>query len=165
MTHRTPLRIAVIGAGPVGLHAAEQLICNGMREVHVDILEARPAAPGLIKFTQAIDGAVEPLPEHYTRPHLRVIGNVTVGRDVLREELDGHYDAVLDATTGAAPDAVDVATLIATALGDVTDLLAFRRLPHTVWTGWRRLDESVRRGAGGWRETVLRARAVPVCDQ
>lgn len=165
MTSRTPARIAVIGAGPAGLHAAEQLICNGKREVHVDILEARPAAPGLIKFARAIDGAVEPLPDHCTRPHLRVIGNVTVGRDVLREELEGHYDAILDATAGAVPAAVDVAALPATGLGDVTDLLAFRRLPHTVWTGWRRLDESVRRGVGGWRETVLRARAVPVCDQ
>lgn len=165
MTTHTPVRIAVIGAGPAGLHAAEQLICNGVREVHVDILEARPAAPGLMKFTQAIGGAVEPLPEQCTRPHLRVIGNVTVGRDVLHEDIEDHYDAIVDATSGAAPAEIDVTALPGTALGDVTDLLAFRSLPHTVWTGWRRLDESVRRGAGGWRETVLRARAVPVCDQ
>lgn len=165
MTFRTPARIAVIGAGPAGLHAAEELICTGMREVHVDVIEARPAAPGLIAFTRPLAGTIEPLPAGYTRPHLRVIGNVTVGRDIQAEELDSYYDAVLDTTADADPQPLDVDALPATALGDLTDLLAFRSLPHTVWTGWHRLDSSVRRGAGGWRETVLRARAVPVCDQ
>lgn len=33
MTTHTPVRIAVIGAGPAGLHAAEQLICLSL--IHI----------------------------------------------------------------------------------------------------------------------------------
>ena len=46
---RTPLRVAIVGAGPSGFYAAEALL-KSERDVRVDMLERLPAPFGLVRF-------------------------------------------------------------------------------------------------------------------
>ena len=51
---RTPLRVAIVGAGPSGFYAAEALL-KSERDVRVDMLERLPAPFGLVRFGVAPD--------------------------------------------------------------------------------------------------------------
>ena len=46
----TPLRVAIVGAGPSGFYAAEALL-KSKRDVRVDMLERLPAPFGLVRLT------------------------------------------------------------------------------------------------------------------
>ena len=50
----TPLRVAIVGAGPSGFYAAEALL-KSERDVRVDMLERLPAPFGLVRFGVAPD--------------------------------------------------------------------------------------------------------------
>ncbi|MFP7365905.1 FAD-dependent oxidoreductase [Corynebacterium callunae] len=104
----TPLRVAVIGAGPAGIYASDLLIRNEEREIFVDLFEQMPAPFGLIRYGVAPDhprikGIVKSLHNVLDKPHLRLLGNITVGRDVTVEELRDYYDAIVF-STGAVAD-------------------------------------------------------------
>lgn len=186
MNPRTPLHIAVIGAGPSGIHAAEMALCHGMRDiaedvdVRVDLIDSLPTATGLVRAHSPIDGSVEAprlIEQEHVHAHLRFIGNLTVGADVPARLLTEYYDAVvttvgpLDPAVGfPAPGQLDLRSLHATSAAspvgaDDADLVSDLRdagLPVTTWHGWYRLDESVRRGRRGWERAVARAHAIPV---
>jgi len=102
------LRVAVIGAGPAGIYASDLLIRNQELDIHVDLFEQMPAPFGLIRYGVAPDhprikGIVKSLHNVLDKPKLRLIGNVTVGRDITVEELREYYDAVVF-STGAVRD-------------------------------------------------------------
>ncbi|WP_293954291.1 FAD-dependent oxidoreductase [uncultured Corynebacterium sp.] len=104
----TPLRVAVIGAGPAGIYASDLLIRNEEREIYVDLFEQMPAPFGLIRYGVAPDhprikGIVKSLHKVLDKPHLRLLGNITVGKDITVEELREYYDAVVF-STGAVRD-------------------------------------------------------------
>lgn len=104
----TPLRVAVIGAGPAGIYASDLLIRNEEREVFVDLFEQMPAPFGLIRYGVAPDhprikGIVKSLHNVLDKPRLRLLGNITIGRDITVEELREYYDAVVF-STGAVAD-------------------------------------------------------------
>ncbi|RNE49963.1 FAD-dependent oxidoreductase [Corynebacterium alimapuense] len=113
MTEKTttslpPLRVAVIGAGPAGIYASDQLIRNGEREVLVDLFEQMPAPFGLIRYGVAPDhprikGIVKSLHNVLDKPQLRLLGNIEIGRDITVEQLRDYYDAVVF-STGAVRD-------------------------------------------------------------
>ncbi|MEH0147714.1 FAD-dependent oxidoreductase [Corynebacterium sp. Q4381] len=102
------LRVAVVGAGPAGIYASDLLIRNEELDVHVDLFEQMPAPFGLIRYGVAPDhprikGIVKSLHNVLDKDKLRLIANVTVGRDVTVEELTDYYDAVVF-STGAVRD-------------------------------------------------------------
>ena len=102
-----PLRIAVIGAGPAGIYAADILTTKDP-DARVDIFDRLPTPYGLIRYGVAPDhprikqiiGALHRVLES---DRIRFIGNVHVGVDVKVDELRQFYDAVIFAT-GAEKD-------------------------------------------------------------
>ncbi|AHI23745.1 FAD-dependent oxidoreductase [Corynebacterium vitaeruminis] len=108
MTTSTPLRVAVIGAGPAGIYASDILVKNTEGDVAIDLIEQMPAPFGLIRYGVAPDhprikGIIKSLHRVLDTPQIRLLGNIHVGRDVSVEELQQYYDAVVFAT-GAVGD-------------------------------------------------------------
>ena len=103
-------RIAVIGAGPAGVYAADILSRSEQGEhVEIDLFDRYPAPFGLIRYGVAPDhprikGIIKALHKVLDRGKIRFIGNVDYGTDLTREDLQRHYDAVIF-STGAIDDA------------------------------------------------------------
>lgn len=102
------LRVAVVGAGPAGIYASDLLIRNEEHDIHVDLFEQMPAPFGLIRYGVAPDhprikGIVKSLHNVLDKDNLRLIANITVGRDITIEDLRDYYDAVV-ISTGAVRD-------------------------------------------------------------
>ena len=99
----TPLRIAIVGAGPAGAYAAGALLGQDLRPIEVDMYERLPTPWGLVRAGVAPD---HPKIKTVTRvfektadlPGFRLLANVEVGRDVSHEELTDWYDAVIYAS-------------------------------------------------------------------
>lgn len=106
-TKSFPPKVCIVGAGPAGFYAAQQLI-KGSSEVEVDILERLPVPYGLVRYGVAPDH-----PEvknvintfHKTAKNSRVqfLGNINVGRDISVQELKDNYHAII-LTYGAEED-------------------------------------------------------------
>lgn len=137
----TTRRVAVIGAGPAGMRAARDQATA--ENTFVDLFERRPAPFGLIAYG--------------TCPRLRLVGNVEVGRDVAVDELREYYDEVLD-TTANEWDGASIRVFHDA--GDVLSLLRSRRIPFTTWESSRIAAQEA-----AWEDIVMRAQAVPICDQ
>lgn len=109
-TETSPIRVAIIGAGPAGVYAADILTkADREFEVSIDLFDTYPAPYGLIRYGVAPDhprikGIVTALHKVLDRGDIRFLGNVTFGRDLTLEDLKKHYHAVIFAT-GAIKDA------------------------------------------------------------
>lgn len=93
-----PVRVAVIGSGPSGLYAADELSKHGT--VSVDVLDRLPCPYGLLRYGVAPDHlkmkSLEiTLRKILQRPEVRFLGGVEVGTGVSIAELREHYDAVV----------------------------------------------------------------------
>jgi ferredoxin/flavodoxin---NADP+ reductase len=104
----SPVRVAVIGAGPAGFYAAGHLLKDSGGRVEVDMLERLPTPHGLVRSGVAPDHPkIKSVTRVYEKtaghPRFRYFGNVELGRDIGREELLEHYHAVVYAT-GAPAD-------------------------------------------------------------
>lgn len=102
------VRVAVVGAGPSGIYAAEALSSRSDVVVDVDIFDALPVPFGLVRYGVAPDhlsirSVRDTLDKTLDNPGVRFVGNVTIGRDVTMDELLDDYDAVL-LTYGASAD-------------------------------------------------------------
>ena len=105
------LRLAIVGAGPAGIYAADLLIKSELRdfEVSIDLFDLLPAPYGLVRYGVAPDhprikGIIRALYEVLDRGDIRFFGNVQYGKDITLEDLKSHYNAVIFAT-GAIKDA------------------------------------------------------------
>lgn len=103
-----PLKVAVIGAGPAGIYASDILIKKTGGNVQIDLIEQMPAPFGLIRYGVAPDhprikGIVNSLHRVLDSEQIRLLSNITVGRDVTVAELEEYYDAIIFAT-GAVGD-------------------------------------------------------------
>jgi ferredoxin--NADP+ reductase len=101
-----PFRVAVIGAGPAGLYAADELLKHP--EIGVDVFERLDVPHGLARFGVAADHVetrrvARLLDQIATQPGLRLRLGVEVGCDVSLEALETEFDAVVHAT-GAPTD-------------------------------------------------------------
>ncbi|MFE0775192.1 FAD-dependent oxidoreductase [Streptomyces sp. NPDC058861] len=101
-----PLRIAVVGTGPAGMYAAEDLLLHTNAEV--TLIDRLPVAGGLVRYGVAPDhpatrGAGETFARFHSHPRVRMRLGVEIGRDVTAEELAAHHDAVVYAV-GAPAD-------------------------------------------------------------
>jgi ferredoxin--NADP+ reductase len=98
-------RIAIVGAGPSGFYASDQLLAQGFE---VDLIDLLPTPFGLVRAGVAPD---HPKIKSVTRMYektakkdgFRFFGGVELGRDITRSELLERYHAVLYAV-GTASD-------------------------------------------------------------
>jgi ferredoxin--NADP+ reductase len=91
------VRAAVVGAGPSGFYATDQLLKAG---VEVDLLDALPTPFGLVRAGVAPDHPkIKSVTRVYEKtaahPGFRFFGGVTLGSDIQREELLERYHAVV----------------------------------------------------------------------
>jgi ferredoxin--NADP+ reductase len=106
----TRLRLAIVGAGPAGIYAADILLKHERPfEVSIDLFEQLPAPYGLVRYGVAPDhprikGIITALRDVLDRGDIRIFGNVTYGRDITLDDLKKHYNAVIF-STGAIRDA------------------------------------------------------------
>ncbi|MET0763485.1 MAG: FAD-dependent oxidoreductase [Blastococcus sp.] len=103
-----PLRVAVVGAGPAGIYAAEALTRQADVPVAVDLIDRLPTPFGLVRHGIAPDhpkmrAIRDTLHRTLDHPQVRFVGNVEVGVDIPLDELRSHVDAVIY-TYGAAVD-------------------------------------------------------------
>ncbi|OPX05668.1 FAD-dependent oxidoreductase [Gordonia sp. i37] len=101
-------RIAVIGSGPAGLYAAEELVRATDADIHVDLIDRLPTPYGLVRYGVAPDhprikSVTKSLQKILEHPRIRFLGNVEYGRDLTRTDLDADYHGVIFAT-GASLD-------------------------------------------------------------
>lgn len=102
-----PLRIAMVGSGPSGFYASEALF-KGELETKVDMFDRLPIPYGLLRGGVAPDHPkIKKVAMAFNRiadnPNFAFFGNVTIGRDILVEELRHYYDAIMF-TSGAETD-------------------------------------------------------------
>ncbi|MET8940581.1 FAD-dependent oxidoreductase [Streptomyces rubiginosohelvolus] len=101
-----PLRVAVVGTGPAGMYAAQDLLLHTAAEV--TLIDRLPVAGGLVRYGVAPDHpATKKVGDTFSRfhshPRVRMHLGIEVGRDVTPEELSAHHDAVVYAV-GASTD-------------------------------------------------------------
>ncbi|MEF3402642.1 FAD-dependent oxidoreductase [Agromyces sp. CCNWLW203] len=107
---RNKLRLAIVGAGPAGIYAADILLkAERNFDVSIDLFDHLPAPYGLVRYGVAPDhprikGIITALREVLDRGDIRIFGNVKFGEDITLEDLKKHYNAVIFAT-GAVKDA------------------------------------------------------------
>jgi len=106
----TKLRLAIVGAGPAGIYAADILLKHERSfDVSIDLFDHLPAPYGLVRYGVAPDhprikGIVTALREVLDRGDIRIFGNVHFGTDITLDDLKRHYHAVIF-STGAVRDA------------------------------------------------------------
>jgi ferredoxin--NADP+ reductase len=95
---RTSLSVAVVGSGPAGCYAADEL--SSIKGVTVTVLDQLPTPFGLVRSGVAPDhGSTKLIMKRFgavlARPNVECLFNVAVGRDVTIQELLEHHHAVI----------------------------------------------------------------------
>ncbi|MBE1580872.1 ferredoxin--NADP+ reductase [Amycolatopsis roodepoortensis] len=106
------LRVAIVGAGPAGIYAAD-ILDKSDADVTIDLFERMPAPFGLIRYGVAPDhprikGIVTALHKVLDKPNIRLLGNVDYGTDLKLDDLRQFYDAVIFSTGAMADRALDI---------------------------------------------------------
>ncbi|HKP98690.1 MAG TPA: FAD-dependent oxidoreductase [Actinomycetes bacterium] len=107
-TTARPLRIAIIGAGPAGLYAAQALLNKGDIVLTIDVFNRFPTPFGLVRDGvapdhQSIKAVARVLSKALADPRVRFFGNVTYGVDIHHKDLKRFYDQIIYAV-GAQAD-------------------------------------------------------------
>ena len=108
MSSTRPLRVAVVGAGPAGIYAADILSKTDL-DVSIDLFERLPAPFGLVRYGVAPDHPrikqiIVALHKVLERGDIRLLANVDYGVDLKLDDLRTFYDAVIF-STGSIRDA------------------------------------------------------------
>jgi ferredoxin--NADP+ reductase len=104
----SPLRVAIIGAGPSGFYAADQILKDPDVHAQVDLFDRLPTPYGLVRGGVAPDHPkIKSVTRVYERTAakegFRFFGNVEVGRDLGVADFEEHYHAIIY-TFGAEAD-------------------------------------------------------------
>ncbi len=107
-SEETPLRVAIIGAGPAGFYAAGHLFKQRSCCVTVDMYDKLPTPFGLVRCGVAPDHQkIKNVTRVYTRTAahtgFRFFGNVEYGRHLSLDQLKAHYHQIYF-STGAQVD-------------------------------------------------------------
>lgn len=107
-TSASPLRVAIVGAGPAGFYAAEHLYKQKDLVVQVDMYDRLPTPFGLVRNGvapdhQKIKSVTAVFDRIAQRPAFRFFGNVELGKHLTVAELRQHYHQIIY-TTGAQTD-------------------------------------------------------------
>ncbi|KAE8576832.1 hypothetical protein XENTR_v10004337 [Xenopus tropicalis] len=91
--------ICIVGSGPAGFYTAQHILRHNP-QAQVDIYEKLPVPFGLVRFGVAPDhpevkNVINTFTQTARSERCTFLGNVTVGRDVTVEELQGAYHAVV----------------------------------------------------------------------
>ncbi|WP_328318660.1 FAD-dependent oxidoreductase [Streptomyces sp. NBC_00388] len=111
-----PIRVAIVGAGPAGIYAADALLKSDAAQapgVSIDLFERMPAPFGLIRYGVAPDhprikGIITALHKVLDKPQIRLFGNVDYPGDLTLDDLHRFYDAVVFSTGAMADRALDI---------------------------------------------------------
>ncbi|MFD7655514.1 FAD-dependent oxidoreductase [Actinosynnema sp. NPDC059797] len=100
-----PPDVAVVGTGPAGMYAVEDLLLH--TNARVTLIDRLPVAGGLVRYGVAPDHPStkkigEVFARFHTHPRLRLRLGVEVGRDVTAAELAARHDAVVYAVGASA---------------------------------------------------------------
>ncbi|MFB6813334.1 FAD-dependent oxidoreductase [Streptomyces sp. NPDC056347] len=101
-----PIRVAVVGTGPAGMYAAEDLLLHTNAEV--TLVDRLPVTGGLVRYGVAPDHPStrkvgDTFARFHTHPRVRMHLGVEIGKDITAAELAAHHDAVIYAV-GACAD-------------------------------------------------------------
>ncbi|AOW93314.1 pyridine nucleotide-disulfide oxidoreductase [Rhodococcus sp. WMMA185] len=115
-TQARPLRVAIVGAGPAGIYAADALMKSDTASdggISIDLFERMPAPFGLIRYGVAPDhprikGIVTALHKVLDKPSVRLLGNIDYGSDITLDDLHRFYDAVIFSTGANADRALNI---------------------------------------------------------
>jgi ferredoxin/flavodoxin---NADP+ reductase len=107
-TAEHPLRVAIVGAGPTGFYAADQLLRHETLVVEIDMFDRVPTPFGLVRSGVAPDhqkiktvtAAFDKVASH---PRVRFYGCVELGKHITVDDLRAHYHQIFYAT-GAQTD-------------------------------------------------------------
>ncbi|HYP46365.1 MAG TPA: FAD-dependent oxidoreductase [Propionibacteriaceae bacterium] len=104
----SPYVVAIVGAGPSGIYAAEALSQQSEVDVAVAVLDRLPVPFGLVRYGVAPDhhsirSIRNTLERTLEKAQVRFYGDVTIGQDLTIDELRGAVDAVIYAY-GAGSD-------------------------------------------------------------
>ncbi|WP_019854713.1 FAD-dependent oxidoreductase [Actinopolyspora mortivallis] len=105
------LEIAVVGTGPAGMYAVEDLLLH--TNCRVTLIDRLSTAGGLVRYGVAPDHPStrkigETFARFHTHPRVEMRLGVEVGRDITTEELAAEYDAVIYAVGASAARTLDV---------------------------------------------------------
>src|SRR5699024_8509271 len=99
-----PFRVAIVGAGPAGIYAAD-LMTKAERDfdLSIDLFDRLPTPFGLVRYGVAPDhprikGIINALIKVLDRGDIRLFANVEYGADISLGELTDRYDAVIFST-------------------------------------------------------------------
>jgi ferredoxin/flavodoxin---NADP+ reductase len=99
-TEETPLRVAIVGAGPSGFYAAEHILKDSDLHAQVDLFDRLPTPYGLVRGGVAPDhpkikSVIRVYEKTAAREGFRFFGNVKVGHDIEVEDLERLYHAIV----------------------------------------------------------------------
>ena len=102
-----PLRVAIVGSGPSGFYAAEELLA-GKIKTKVDMYDRLPTPFGLVRYGVAPD---HPKIKNVVKIYEKIagneafsfLGNVQIGKDLGMKDMRNFYDAIIFAC-GAQTD-------------------------------------------------------------
>ena len=94
------LRVAVVGSGPAGCYAAEELLTIAGADVEIHLFERLPTPWGLVRFGVAPDhpgtkAVTDQFARTASRKGLDLHLNVEVGTHITHDELLAHHHAVI----------------------------------------------------------------------
>jgi ferredoxin/flavodoxin---NADP+ reductase len=123
-----PLTVAIVGSGPAGMYAADELLTQ--KGVRVNVFEKLPTPYGLVRAGVAPDHQstkrVTRLFDKVTRlPGFTFFLNVEVGSDVSHAELLAHHHAVLYAVGAPNDRRLDIAGMGLAGTGTATETVAW----------------------------------------
>ena len=165
-----PVKVAVIGAGPAGIYAAD-ILTKEHESATVDVYDRLPAPYGLVRYGVAPDHPrikeiVKALRRVLSGDRLRFIGNVDFGTDITFEQLRKHYDAVVFATGAMADRPLDIPGIDKKGSHGAADFVSWYDGHPDVPREWPLDAESVAViGAGNVALDVARMLAKPADEQ
>jgi ferredoxin--NADP+ reductase len=99
-TPESPVRVAIVGAGPSGFYAAEHILKGEDVHAQVDLFDRLPTPFGLVRGGVAPDhpkikSVIRVYEKTAAREGFRFFGNVKVGHDIEVEDLERLYHAIV----------------------------------------------------------------------
>jgi ferredoxin--NADP+ reductase len=99
-SQENPLRVAIVGAGPSGFYAAEHILKGEDLHAQVDLFDRLPSPYGLVRGGVAPDhpkikSVIRVYEKTAARDGFRFFGNVKIGLDLVVEDLERLYHAIV----------------------------------------------------------------------
>lgn len=125
---RRPLTVAVVGSGPAGMYAADELLTQ--RGVRVNVFDKLPAPYGLVRAGVAPDhqstkGVTRLFDRISRRRGFRFYLNVAVGQHLSHQDLLAHHHAVVYAVGAPAERRLDIDGMGLPGTGTATEIVAW----------------------------------------